>query len=132
MKIFRVFIIILAGLSLASLSTDAAFTSQVTVSGNQFSTGTWVTPTPTPTPTPSISPTPFQKITICHATGSEKNPYVEITISTQGELNGHLPHHDDIIPAPAEGCPGVAGGASVETTPSASPTPTPIPSETLE
>jgi hypothetical protein len=53
------------------------------------------------------------KITICHATKSVKNPYVEITISVNG-LHGHGPaddprHHEgswqDIIPAPAGGCP---------------------------
>ena len=43
-------------------------------------------------------------ITICHATGSTKNPYVEITISVNG-LNGHDKHPGDIIPAPAGGCP---------------------------
>jgi hypothetical protein len=56
---------------------------------------------------------PAGKITICHATKSVKNPYVEITISLNG-LHGHGPaddprHHDgswkDIIPAPAGGCP---------------------------
>lgn len=58
---------------------------------------------------------PSPKITICHATGSESNPYVEITISENG-LNGHGDHHkgdgrwDDIIPAPAGGCPGGAAG----------------------
>jgi hypothetical protein len=44
------------------------------------------------------------KITICHATGSEKNPYNEITVSVNG-LNGHDQHEGDIIPAPAGGCP---------------------------
>lgn len=42
-----------------------------------------------------------KKITICHATGSEKNPYVSVTISLNG-LNGHAnPNHqhtEDIIP----------------------------------
>lgn len=42
-----------------------------------------------------------KKITICHATGSESNPYVVITIALQG-LNGHAgDHHQhsaDIIP----------------------------------
>jgi hypothetical protein len=56
---------------------------------------------------------PAGKITICHATKSHTNPYVEITISVNG-LHGHGPaedphHHDgswkDIIPAPAGGCP---------------------------
>lgn len=45
-----------------------------------------------------------QPITICHATGSATNPYVEITIDENG-LNGHGGHPDDIIPAPATGCP---------------------------
>jgi hypothetical protein len=44
------------------------------------------------------------KITICHATGSETNPYDEITVSVNG-LNGHGKHAGDIIPAPASGCP---------------------------
>jgi hypothetical protein len=44
------------------------------------------------------------KITICHATGSEKNPYTEITVSVQG-LNGHALHEGDIIPMPVGGCP---------------------------
>jgi hypothetical protein len=49
------------------------------------------------------------KITICHSTGSATNPYVQITINTNG-LHGHAKHHDgrDIIPAPAGGCPGGA------------------------
>jgi hypothetical protein len=35
------------------------------------------------------------------------NPYREITVSVNA-LSGHARHHDggDIIPAPAEGCPG--------------------------
>jgi uncharacterized surface protein with fasciclin (FAS1) repeats len=45
-----------------------------------------------------------EKITICHHTGSEKNPYVEITIDING-LHGHENHSGDIIPAPAGGCP---------------------------
>jgi hypothetical protein len=44
------------------------------------------------------------KITICHATGSVKNPYVLITVDING-LNGHNQHTGDIIPAPAAGCP---------------------------
>jgi len=47
------------------------------------------------------------KITICHATGSDKNPYNEITVSING-LNGHDKHEDDIIPMPAGGCPTTA------------------------
>jgi len=46
------------------------------------------------------------KTTICHATGSAKNPYVRITVSDKA-LKAHRRHHDgrDIIPAPAGGCP---------------------------
>jgi hypothetical protein len=48
-----------------------------------------------------------EKITICHATGSAKNPYVEITVNVNG-LNGHDKHDGDLIPAPAGGCPTTA------------------------
>lgn len=44
------------------------------------------------------------KITICHATGNESDPFNEITVSMNG-LNGHDKHEGDIIPAPAAGCP---------------------------
>jgi hypothetical protein len=48
------------------------------------------------------------KVTLCHATGSETNPFVEITVSANAIPNAHDVHqHDeDIIPAPASGCPG--------------------------
>lgn len=49
--------------------------------------------------------TPDGKITLCHATGSPTNPYIEITVSEQAAINGHANHTGDIIPAPAEGCP---------------------------
>lgn len=79
-----------------------------------------VTPTPTETSTPTETPTALGtptetvtpqatgsiggKVTICHATGSKKNPYVMINVSVNG-LNGHGKHSRDIIPAPAGGCP---------------------------
>jgi hypothetical protein len=77
-----------------------------------------ITATPTLTPTSSMTATPSMTvtptatapgngdgmITICHATGSAKNPYVLITVSING-LNGHGKHTRDIIPAPAGGCP---------------------------
>jgi len=46
------------------------------------------------------------KTTICHATGSETNPYVQITVSNNA-LAAHSRHQGgrDIIPAPNEGCP---------------------------
>ncbi|MEA2425865.1 MAG: hypothetical protein QOH13_2275 [Thermoleophilaceae bacterium] len=83
---------------------------------------------------------PAGKITICHATKSVKNPYVEITISVNG-LHGHGPaadprHHEgswqDIIPAPAGGCPGtvnqpgVTGGEKPTEEPTKLPTEGPV------
>ena len=44
------------------------------------------------------------KITICHATGGQTNPYNQITVSVNG-LNGHDRHEGDIIPTLGEGCP---------------------------
>jgi len=56
------------------------------------------------TTTPTVTGDNAGKITICHATGSTKNPYVLITVSVNG-LNGHNNHPLDIIPAPDGGCP---------------------------
>jgi hypothetical protein len=53
------------------------------------------------------------KITICHVTGSETNPYNEITISVNG-LNGHGAHDGDLIPMPADGCPLTLTGTSTD------------------
>jgi hypothetical protein len=55
-------------------------------------------------PTSPLEITAAGKITICHATSSKTNPYTEITVNVNG-LNGHNKHADDIIPAPAGGCP---------------------------
>jgi hypothetical protein len=57
-----------------------------------------------PTVASPVATNSTDKITICHATGSKKNPYNEITISING-LNGHNGHKGDIIPVPADGCP---------------------------
>jgi hypothetical protein len=57
-----------------------------------------------------------ESITLCHATGSASNPYETITVSANG--HAHQNHSDDIVPAPAGGCPG-PGGPPV-------PTPEPI------
>lgn len=80
------------------------------------------------------------RITICHATSSETNPYVEITIACQAlygangnaghfdengsPLNGH---EDDFIPHEGESCSPVA---SPTPTPTPTPSPTPNPSAT--
>jgi hypothetical protein len=47
--------------------------------------------------------TPGGKVTICHRTGSNHNPYVMITVA-QPALQAHQAH-GDVIPAPAGGCP---------------------------
>ena len=44
------------------------------------------------------------KITICHATGSDTNPYNEVTVSVSG-LNGHGKHEGDLFSVPEGGCP---------------------------
>lgn len=46
---------------------------------------------------PTAVAVPEEKIEICHATGSAKNPFVRISISLNG-LNGHGGHSGDIIP----------------------------------
>lgn len=64
------------------------------------------------------------KTTICHATGSATNPYVEISIPPPA-VSAHSRHQDgrDIIPAPASGCPGAtAGSSSTATEPGATAT----------
>jgi hypothetical protein len=39
------------------------------------------------------------KVTLCHATGSRKNPFVKITVDAAGAFNGHYKQHEkDIIP----------------------------------
>lgn len=47
-------------------------------------------------PQQPVQPAP-EKIVICHATGSARNPFVSISISLSG-LNGHAGHSGDIIP----------------------------------
>lgn len=47
-------------------------------------------------PEQPVQPAP-EKIVICHATGSARNPFVSISISLSG-LSGHAGHSGDIIP----------------------------------
>lgn len=71
-------------------------------------------PTDTPGPTVTLQPTRtpnFQPVTLCHASptgegnsGPAKS-YELITVDNEGQLNGHLGHPNDIIPAPSGGCP---------------------------
>jgi hypothetical protein len=50
-----------------------------------------------------------ERVTICHATGSTKNPFVKITIA-EPAVAAHKRHQDgrDIIPAPEGDCPAPA------------------------
>jgi len=51
------------------------------------------------TPTSTTTTTSNDKVTLCHATGSATNPYVEITVDAAGAYNGHYRiHEDDVIP----------------------------------
>jgi hypothetical protein len=52
---------------------------------------------------------PKGKITFCHATGSATNPYVLITTSINGYLNGHSKHAGDRLPGPDGTCADPAG-----------------------
>jgi multimeric flavodoxin WrbA len=57
---------------------------------------------------------PDGKVTICHATGSETNPYVEITISVNAlKAHRHHQHGEDLVEVPAGGCPGAKPATAV-------------------
>lgn len=87
-----------------------------------------------------IELTPILRAVICHATGFDIKPYVEITVSEE-TADRHRSHGWDIIPAPLEGCPealdvsdapdaiptGDAPGEPGEDTERATPTPRPAP-----
>ena len=58
---------------------------------------------------PAAKDNGHEKVTICHATGSETNPFVTITIAEPAvAAHRRHQHEEDIIPAPAEGCPAPA------------------------
>jgi hypothetical protein len=76
-------------------------TVTVTITGTAQSTATRtpnVEQTRTPRPTGTVS-----KVSLCHRTGSQTNPYVLISISTSA-LPAHQ-QHGDIYPVPQGGCP---------------------------
>jgi hypothetical protein len=51
-------------------------------------------------PTPTGTTSSKDHVTICHATGSSTNPFVVISPSASGVVNGHIGHQDveDVIP----------------------------------
>ena len=61
------------------------------------------------------------QVTLCHATGNPENPYTTVTVDNAGALE-HINHDEDLVPAPAEGCP-----ASTVVLPDDTPAPTPTP-----
>lgn len=79
-------------------------------------------PCPSSSLTPEPSSKPPAKIEICHKTGSEKNPYRRITVSSRAvtspsspsgaTLRGHLRHEGDIIAPGATQCPSGSGSTS--------------------
>lgn len=44
----------------------------------------------------------FEPVTLCHQEGN--GTYHDVTVSTEGALNGHQGHEGDVIPAPEAGC----------------------------
>ena len=71
------------------------------VTGTPSTTGT-----PTATGTVVATGTAAAKVTICHRTGSQTNPYNMISVSVNA-VPAHT-GHGDIVPAPAGGCPSAA------------------------
>jgi hypothetical protein len=56
------------------------------------------------------------KVTICHQTGSATHPWVKLTISTEGWLNGHKKHSGDFVIASGASCPSTGTSPTATTT----------------
>ncbi len=52
---------------------------------------------------------PEPKVTFCHHTSSETNPYVEITTANVALVRAHMKNHDDVL-ATNGVCPATDGG----------------------
>jgi hypothetical protein len=46
-----------------------------------------------------------QRAKVCHRTSSARRPYRLVTVRTRAALRAHTRHAQDIVPAPAGGCP---------------------------
>ncbi len=57
---------------------------------------------------PTAAQYPASKVTICHHTHSQKNPFVTITVSVHA-LPAHLGHGDTVGPCPPTGTTGAQG-----------------------
>jgi hypothetical protein len=64
-------------------------------------------------------------VTLCHATGNPAAPYVQLTVAGP-DLEAHVDHTEDLVPAPPLGCPPTA----VEDPPVPSDAPDVIPTAT--
>ena len=142
----------------------SARAKSATTTVTAVATGCGVLPTSTPTPTATPTSTPpatcpdgstmppggakncprdhgGEKLTICHATGSATNPFVIITISKAGVVNGHYgtSHQGgrDIIPAftykgvsyPAQGDQSLLARGCAAVVPTSTATPTVPPTD---
>lgn len=63
---------------------------------------------------PAISMATDHKVTICHKTSSETNPWVRIVISANA-AHKHVEHHDDVFLEGDVACPGPSVDVPVET-----------------
>jgi hypothetical protein len=56
---------------------------------------------------PMAAAAPTEKVTICHATGSASNPFVQITVAAAA-ADAHRAHQhgEDVVGVDATGCPG--------------------------
>lgn len=125
----------------ASPSGSASASATTTPSPSTTAPSSTAPSSTAPTAAPAPEADSDKKITLCHATSSQSNPYSLVTVSTSAALNGHGGHTGplypqvgwgDVIP-PFDDYPGmnwpagaglVADGCVVAPAPTPTPTPT--------